>query len=72
MINTGLGRFGLKQKQPMPFDHDRLIIFVVGGVSLAEMREMSSIVSSAGDNSFTFYCGGSCLLSPGDILPLIL
>ncbi len=71
MINTGLGRFGLKQKQPMPFDHDTVIIFFLGGISVAELRAMNKSVSRLSDQSMTFLCGGSSLLSPDDVLRMV-
>jgi len=71
MINTGLGRFGLKQKVPMPHDHERVILFFIGGISIADIRAMNQALEfsqsdSAGKSSFV--CGGTSLLSPSDTL----
>ena len=68
MINTGLGRFGLKQKQPMPFDHETVIVFFLGGISIADARAMNETVNALSDQSVHFLCGGSSLLSPLDVL----
>ena len=68
MINTGLGRFGLKQKQPMPFDHEIVIVFFLGGISIADARAMNDTVNSLSNQNVTFLCGGSSLLSPPDVL----
>ena len=68
MINTGLGRFGLKQKQPMPFDNDTVIIFFLGGISIADIRAFNQAMNNLSEQSIDFICGGSALLSPDDVL----
>lgn len=72
MITSGLGRFGLKQKQAMPFDHEKVIVFFIGGISIADIRAMNEAIGSTEDISMSFYCGGSCLLSPNDVLSRFL
>lgn len=71
MINTGLGRFGLKAKQAMPFDHDTVIIFFLGGLCIADIRAMSEAVDQAASESMSFVCGGSTLIIPTDVLSLL-
>jgi len=73
MINTGLGRFGLKQKVPMPHDHERVILFYVGGIGIADVRAMNQALAlSQVDSAGTILCGGTTLLSPMDTLDRFL
>lgn len=68
MINTGLGRFGLKQKHAMPFDHETVIIFFLGGICMGDIRAMHEALDLLPENGINFMCGGSALVSPNDLL----
>ena len=36
---SGLGRFGLRfEAQPQPWEHALVVVFVVGGISMREIR----------------------------------
>ena len=71
LLKSGLGRIGLLQpKQPHPADHKTLILFVLGGISMAEMRGVQQTVSSvqASDGlSAQVMAGGTALTRPGDV-----
>ncbi|DBA79608.1 TPA: hypothetical protein ACH3X1_008295 [Trebouxia sp. C0004] len=69
LLKSGLGRFGL-QKQPHPADHSVVILFVVGGVSMLELREVHlEIISQQGlgDKLPQILAGGTVLLRPRDL-----
>jgi hypothetical protein len=71
MLNSGLGRFGLKQKVSMPHEHERVILFFIGGISIADIRAMNQALESSQSDSarnMTILCGGTSLLSPSDTL----
>lgn len=71
MINSGLGRFGIKQKVPMPHDHEKIILFFVGGISIADIRAMTQAVEASQsdtEGTLNFICGGTTLVSPSDVL----
>lgn len=72
LLNAGLGRFGLKQKQPLPSDHGRLILFVVGGIGMADMRAAAEAITAASAGCAAVVCGGNTLLSPQDVLYHVL
>lgn len=45
LLMSGLGRFGLRfEVPPQPHDHALVIIFVVGGVSMREIRDVQVCV----------------------------
>jgi len=46
LLKSGLGRIGL-QRQPHPGDYGMVVIFVIGGVSVAEMHEVQAVVDAA-------------------------
>ena len=71
LLQSGLGRFGLlAQKQPQPGDYSTAVIFVVGGISLADLREARQAIdgSSGSNGSKTrVIMGGTTLLVPADL-----
>lgn len=71
LLKSGLGRIGLLQpKQPHPADHKTVIVFVLGGISMAEMQGVQQTVSSfqASDGpSAQVMAGGTALTRPGDV-----
>ncbi len=69
LFKSGLGRFGL-QKQPHPADHSVVMLFVVGGVSVLEVREVRQEVDSQqslGGKFAQILIGGTVLLRPRDL-----
>ncbi len=77
LLKSGLGRFGLVQKQPQPGDHSTVIIFVVGGISVADLREVRHVVAEKitgqpGRASVKVLVGGTALMSPHDIVDGLL
>ncbi|KAL3161558.1 hypothetical protein ABBQ32_010425 [Trebouxia sp. C0010 RCD-2024] len=69
LLKSGLGRFGL-QKQPHPADNAVVILFVVGGISMLELREVQQAVdnqTSQGGKLPQLLTGGTVLLRPSDL-----
>ena len=69
LLKSGLGRFGL-QKQPHPADNPVVMLFVVGGVSMLELREVQQEVDiqmSQGGKLPQLLTGGTVLLRPADL-----
>ena len=67
LLQSGLGRFGLVQKQPQPGDYATVIVFVVGGMSLADLREVRLAVDGNNGNR-RIMLGGTSLLSPHQVV----
>lgn len=55
------------QKQPQPGDYATVIIFVVGGISLADLREVRLAVDGNSGNKRVML-GGTSLLSPHQVV----
>lgn len=78
LLKSGLGRFGLvQQKQPQPGDHNTIIIFVVGGISMADIREVRHIThervsAQPGRLPIKVFLGGTSLMSPQDVIKELL
>ena len=69
LLKSGLGRFGL-QKQPHPADNAVVILFVVGGISMLELREVQQeldIHMSHGGKLPQLLTGGTFLLRSRDL-----
>ena len=69
LLKSGLGHFGL-QKQPHPADNAVVILFVVGGVSMLELREVQQELDmqmSHGGKLPQLLTGGTVLLRPRDL-----
>ncbi|BDA45712.1 probable Sec1 family domain-containing protein 2 [Coccomyxa sp. Obi] len=77
LLKSGLGRFGLvQQKQPQPGDHNTIIIFVVGGISMADIREVRHIThemvsAQPGRVPVNVLLGGTSLMSPQHVIELL-
>lgn len=71
LLKSGLGRIGLLQpKQPHPADHKTVIVFVLGGICMAELRAVQQTVSSvqgADGLPVQMLAGGTTLTRPADI-----
>lgn len=70
-LQSGLRQFGLVQKQPQPRGHKVIILFVVGGISAAEVRDVATVASdlqipsgSPRGPSPKIILGGTSLLRP--------
>ena len=64
LLNTGLGRFGLgKQQKPQPSDHATVILFMIGGVCMADLRAVNSPAVAEASKTH-FITGGTTLLAP--------
>lgn len=70
LLTTGLGRIGLgaKKAPPQPHDYRTVFIFVVGGVSMADLRSMGEMLQAGGQaGGVRFVLGGTGLVGPGDV-----
>jgi len=62
------------QKQPHPSDHSTVIIYVVGGVSVADVRDVRQVVEEKGSmqnrqqHAINMLVGGTSLLSPHQLV----
>ena len=70
LLQSGLGRFGLlAQKQPQPADYGTVLIFVIGGISLAELREARQAIDGSSSNGSSrtarIIMGGTNATGPG-------
>ena len=57
LLKSGLGRFGL-QKQPQPGDYPVVVIFVIGGVSVAEIHHVLGCIDAKTASAVTAASGG--------------
>ena len=70
LLKSGLGRMGLLQKQPHPADHKVVILFVVGGISMAEVRCVQQAISAHQGGSTSvqqILIGGTVLARASDV-----
>ena len=70
LIKSGLGHFRLKfEEQQRPSDHPMVIIFVIGGISMAEVREVRAAVRErqVTGAKTRVMLGGTALLSPSEV-----
>lgn len=63
----GLGRLGF-QTAPKPGDHRTVILFVVGGLSLFEIREIMNRIDRRQEHGTTYLLGGTVVLTPPDVV----
>ena len=73
LLQSGMARFGVvNMKQPQPGDYDTVIVFIVGGVSLADLREarqtLDDRAGGEGGRSARILVGGTTLLAPLDVV----
>lgn len=74
-FKSGLGRFGLGQRlqQPKLGDYRTIIVFVVGGISGSEIREIKEAqMGHPGSESVEVLMGGTTFLTPSDMRDLLL
>lgn len=70
LLKMGLGRFGF-QNQSKPGDHPIVIIFIVGGICLLEIKEILDEIEGQSPWKPQIILGGSCLLSDQDTTDII-
>ncbi|KAJ0973285.1 hypothetical protein J5N97_021244 [Dioscorea zingiberensis] len=71
-LKSGFGRFGLGQAKPLLGDQNAIIIFVVGGISSAEIADVMEAVSESSRPDVEFIIGGTTLLTPDNMTELLL
>ncbi|GMH12128.1 hypothetical protein Nepgr_013969 [Nepenthes gracilis] len=72
LFKSGLGRFGLSQAKPSLADHNVILVFVMGGINGVEVREALEALSASGRPDVELIVGGTTLLTPDDMLDLLL
>lgn len=72
LFKSGFGRFGLGQAKPSLADHNVILVFVVGGINGLEVREALEALSDSGRPDIELIIGGTTLLTPDDMLELLL
>lgn len=70
LLKIGLGRFGF-QNQSKPGDHPIVVIFVVGGICLLEIKEILAEIEGQSPWKPQVILGGSCLLSDQDATDIV-
>ena len=67
LLKSGLGRFGIggRKAAPQPHDYRSIIIFVVGGVCIADLRAMAEELQAARAGTHQLGGGGDALASVG-------
>ena len=78
LLKSGLGRFGIGQSAMLPGQYRKVIIFVLGGISIAAMRAGkleeqkhaagSSGASAEGKKRPTVILGGTSLLTAENVV----
>ena len=71
LLQSGLGRLGIGQSMPLPGQHSTIIFFMLGGISMAEVRAVRQEVLKHASNSVplkakrlpSVYVGGTHLLT---------
>ncbi|OMO83865.1 Sec1-like protein [Corchorus capsularis] len=72
LFKSGFGRFGLGQAKPSLSDQNAILVFVVGGINAVEVREAQEALSESGRPDIELILGGTTLLTPDDMLELLL
>ncbi|XP_007048715.2 PREDICTED: sec1 family domain-containing protein MIP3 isoform X1 [Theobroma cacao] len=72
LFKSGFGRFGLGQAKPSLADQNAILVFVVGGINGVEAREAQEALSESGRPDIELILGGTTLLTPDDMLDLLL
>ncbi|CAO2813272.1 unnamed protein product [Amaranthus hypochondriacus] len=66
------GRFGLGQAKPSLADQNVILVFVVGGTNGQEVHEAFEALSESERPNIELIVGGTTLLTPNDMLELLL
>ncbi|KAF3444005.1 hypothetical protein FNV43_RR13695 [Rhamnella rubrinervis] len=72
LFKSGFGRFGLGQAKPNLADQNVILVFVIGGINGLEVREAQEALSDSGRPDIELILGGTTLLTPDDMLDLLL
>ncbi|GLT49767.1 hypothetical protein SLA2020_233010 [Shorea laevis] len=72
LFKSGFGRFGLGQAKPSLADQNVILVFVIGGINGVEVREAQEALSESGRPDIELILGGTTLLTPDDMLDLLL
>ncbi len=80
LLKSGLGRLGIGQSAALPAQHSTIIIFVLGGISMADVRavrqEVLNQASSGGPleakQAPAVYVGGTHLLTAQDFMHALM
>ncbi|KAI3968281.1 hypothetical protein MKW92_049216 [Papaver armeniacum] len=72
LFKSGFGRFGLGQAKPSLGDQSVILVFVVGGINCHEVLEAREALSQSGRPDVELIIGGTTLLTPNDMLDLLL
>lgn len=72
LFKSGFGRFGLGQAKPSLGDQNVILVFVVGGINGVEVREVHEALSESGRPDIELILGGTTLLTPDDMIDLLL
>ncbi|KAK7312856.1 hypothetical protein VNO77_37049 [Canavalia gladiata] len=72
LFKSGFGRFGLGQAKPSLADQNVILVFVIGGINGLEVREAHEALAESGRPDIELLVGGTTLLTPDDMLDLLL
>lgn len=72
LFKSGFGRFGLGQAKPSLSDQNVIMVFVIGGINGLEVREVQEAASESGRPDLQLILGGTTLLTPDDMVDLLL
>lgn len=72
LFKSGFGRFGLGQAKPSLADQNIILVFVIGGINGVEIREVQEALLESGRPDVELILGGTTLLTPDDMLDLLL
>ncbi|CAB4273146.1 unnamed protein product [Prunus armeniaca] len=72
LFKSGFRRFGLGQAKPSLADQNIILVFVIGGINGVEVREAQEALSESGRPDIELILGGTTLLTPDDMLDLLL
>ncbi|KAK2189953.1 hypothetical protein NP493_92g01011 [Ridgeia piscesae] len=70
LLKTGFGFF-MNVSKPRPSDHPVLIVFVIGGVTVTEARQIQEVVSATKSN-MQVLVGSTSIVTPPDLLHMTL
>ena len=79
ILKSGLGRLGIGQMPALPGTHSIIILFVVGGISMGELRAVKQAAQSCGSSrvqtiataqrqSPTLFFGSTLLLTASGLM----
>lgn len=80
LLQSGLGRLGIGQSMPIPGQHSTIIFFMLGGISMADVRAVrqevlkhaSRGVSLKTKRSPSVYVGGTHLLTAQTLMHALI